>query len=148
MKKLIYFPSLIVLLFLISCSSKVDIEVEKAKLLQTDQDWAAAAKAGDFEKLLTFWDDDAIILLSADKKIRGMDEIKEFTKRSRTDPNFQINWEVGGAEVSPSGDFGYTYGSGSVTRTGENGEPVTVTNPYLVVWKKQTDGNWKCVIEN
>lgn len=148
MKKLIYFSSLIVLLFLTSCSSKVDIEVEKTKLLQTDQDWVAAAKAGDFEKLWTFWDYDAIILLSADKKIQGMNEIKEFTKRSRTDPNFQINWKVEGADISSSGDLGYAYGSGSVTRTDENGEPITVTNPYLVVWKKQTDGTWKCVIEN
>ena len=32
MKKLIYFFSLIVLLFLTSCSSKVDIEVEKTEL--------------------------------------------------------------------------------------------------------------------
>jgi len=94
------------------------------------------------------WDDDAAILLSAEHTVRGKQQIKEFTTRSRTDPNFSIDWTVKGADVSASGDMGFTYGVGTITRSDENGKVVETASPYLVVWKKNPAGEWKCIIEN
>lgn len=138
---------LMMLLYLISCSPKVDLENERIKLLQADKEWSDAANSNDMERLWSFWLEDSKMLLSANKTLNGLSQIKEFTTQVRTDPNFEISWEAQGADISASGEMGYTYGVGKVTRTGENGEPITITNPYLVVWKKQPDGQWKGVIE-
>ena len=148
MKNKISYLVFLLSIFISACSDTVDPESERAKLLQLDREWSEAARTNNMERLWSFWTDDAKILLSADKTISGLDQIKQFTTKARTDPNFEISWEVQGVEISKSGEMGYTFGIGKVTRTGENDELITVANPYLIVWEKQSDGNWKCVIEN
>ena len=148
MKNEISYLVFLLSIFISACSDTVDPESERAKLLQLDREWSEAARTNNMERLWSFWTDDAKILLSADKTISGLDQIKQFTTKARTDPNFEISWEVQGVEISKSGEMGYTFGIGKVTRTGENDELITVANPYLIVWEKQSDGNWKCVIEN
>ena len=126
----------------------IDIEGEKRALLDADKAWALAASTHDMERLWSYWTDDAKVLISADWTIDGIDQIKPFTINARKDPNFAITWSATGADISPSADMGYTYGIGSVTRSDENGNPVTQTKPYLIVWEKQRDGSWRGVIEN
>jgi len=123
-------------------------KIEQEELLKVDKAWSHAAKTNNMETLWSFWEEEAIILMSAESTIKGIDQIKKFTTQARTDPNFEISWEVQGAEVSENADMGYTYGIGKVQRTNEGGELITITKPYLTVWKKQTDGTWKCKIEN
>lgn len=134
--------------FVTNCAPTVDLETERTNLLQADKEWSEAARTNDMERLWSFWTDDAKILQSADLTITGINQIKQFTSQVRSDPNFEISWEPQGADISTSGKMGYSYGIGKITRTGKNGELITMSNPYLIVWKKQSDGNWKCVIEN
>ena len=54
-----------------------------------------------------------------------------------------LSWQVTKADISASGDLGYTYGvfefkSGSATP--EHGS-------YVRVWKKKQDGKWKVVMD-
>lgn len=126
----------------------INTKIEQEELIKADKAWSLAAKTNDMEKLWSFWEDEAMILMSADMTIKGIDQIKRFTTKARTDPNFEISWEVQGAEVSEKADMGYTFGIGRVQRTGSTGEPISITKPYLTVWKKQSDGTWKCIIEN
>ena len=125
-----------------------DLKMERERLIEADKAWSLAANSNDMEKLWTFWTDDAKILLAVNQTIEGINEIKKFTTQSRTDPNFEISWEVMGAEVSETADMGFTYGIGKVMRTDSNGEIISMTKPYLVVWKKDSEGQWKCLIEN
>jgi ketosteroid isomerase-like protein len=141
------FITLTVLLGLTGCITHIDLEAEYQTMIKADRDWSAAASSKNMETLWPFWTDDALILLTPEKTLRGIEQIKAFTVASRKDPNFEISWEIEGGEVSPSGEFGYTYGVGRVTRTGEDGKPFTSVNPYLIVWEKQPDGRWKCVVE-
>ena len=125
-----------------------DLKMERERLIEADKAWSLAANSNDMEKLWTFWTDDAKILLAVNQTIEGINEIKKFTTQSRTDPNFEISWEVMGAEVSETADMGFTYGIGKVMRTDSNGEIISMTKPYLIVWKKDSEGQWKCLIEN
>ena len=50
------------------------------------------------------------------------------------------------AEMSISGDLGYTYGISEV-KTGESGSVVNRRGSYLRIWKKQSDGEWKVVLD-
>ena len=148
MKKHIKLSSVLLLIAVCVNAQTGDLTAEQAALIKADKAWSTAAKNNDMENLWAFWTDDAKILLSADHTVQGMEEIKNFTIQARKDPNFEISWEVQGADVSISGDMGYTHGIGKVIRSNENGDLMTMTKPYLSVWKKQADGKWKCVIEN
>jgi len=148
MKHTITLISLLLIMFFSNCSSTFDLKTEQANLLQADREWSEAARTNDMERLWSFWTDDAKILLSADKTLSGLEEIKQFTTNVRTDPNFELKWEAKGADISESGKMGYTYGIGKVTRTGEDGKSISIESPYLIVWEKQPNGSWKCVIEN
>ncbi|MGB5171663.1 YybH family protein [Eudoraea sp.] len=141
---------LLLLLFVVQVAKgqSTNSKIEQEMLIRADKAWSHAAKTNDMEKLWSFWEDEAIILMSVDVTLKGIDQIKRFTTQARTDPNFEISWEVQGAEVSEKGEMGYTYGIGKVQRTNEAGELIITTKPYLTVWKKQTDGTWKCKIEN
>ena len=116
-------------------------------LLKRDRQCAEAASTSDMETLWNCWTDDAIMLLSTELQIKGKGEIKAFTLRSREDPHFQISWSPVAAYVSPHDDMGYTYGEGTIVRTGKDGQITTQTQPYLSVWIKERDRVWKMIIE-
>ncbi|WP_445382967.1 YybH family protein [Robiginitalea sp. IMCC43444] len=139
---------LIPFLPLVGTGQSSNIELEKELLLEADRAWSIAANTNDMERLWSFWADDAIILMSAEMTISGIDQIKRFTTQARKDPNFEISWEVQGANLSDKADMGYTFGIGNVRRTSSSGEIISTTKPYLSVWRKQLDGTWKCIIEN
>ena len=53
-------------------SGKLDIDAERARLLQRDAEWALAASEGrDLERILSFWTDDAVVLPPALSAIVG-----------------------------------------------------------------------------
>ncbi|MDI6780166.1 MAG: DUF4440 domain-containing protein [Bacteroidota bacterium] len=51
------------------------------------------------------------------------------------------------AEVSNSGDLGYTWGTYKTKFEGAQGKPLERTGKYLTVWKKQNDGGWKVIAD-
>ena len=73
--------------------------------------------------------------------------IVEFVKRVRSTPGFSVEWDVEGGDVSASGDLGYTWGTGRVTRPSADGEFETSEANYLVVWRKDRDGNWRIAVD-
>ena len=148
MKNQIMLLLLILIVIQVAKGQTINTKIEQENLIKADKAWSLAAKTNDMENLWSFWEDEATILISADLSIKGIDQIKGFTTQARKDPNFEISWEVQGAEVSEKADMGYTYGIGRVQRTNSAGELITMTKPYLTIWKKQSDGSWKCIIEN
>lgn len=115
-------------------------------LLTRDQDCSEAANKSEMENLWGCWHDDAI-LLGPGGMLTGIAQIKEFTIAARKDPQFSISWSVQGGELSPDGQMGYTRGVGTIIRSGDDGKAVSMTNPYLCVWKKDREGTWKIIIE-
>jgi ketosteroid isomerase-like protein len=55
-----------------------------------------------------------------------------------------LTWEPLYADISVSGDLGYTYGLfASHTKTGK----LLGRGKYVTIWKKQRDGTWKYVLD-
>jgi ketosteroid isomerase-like protein len=52
-----------------------------------------------------------------------------------------------GADISASGDLGYTYGTYEFRAVGKDGNPVVEHGKYTSIWKKQRDGSWKVVLD-
>ena len=93
---------------------------------------------------------DAFIEYFADDGIEfspGPTNAKEaMLKRLAGKPQFTLNWQPVYADVSNSGDFGYTTGPYTLTDNSPE-KAATKYGYYFSIWKKQADGNWKVEID-
>ena len=129
-------------------SSAVDVGTERQAILEADRAWAAAAAAGDVQKLSAFWADDAINFFPDRPVAVGREGIADLVKKNRSVPGFSLSWTPREAVVSESGDIGYSYGTFDLAFETPAGEKVTKTGNYVCIWKKQHDGSWKCAVES
>ena len=67
-----------------------------------------------------------------------------YTKRSPSEA--QLIWEPIFADVSNAGDMGYTTGPWEYKKTKSDAIPVAY-GQFLSVWKRQSDGPWKVVLD-
>jgi Domain of unknown function (DUF4440) len=63
-------------------------------------------------------------------------------------PNMSVSWQLNQTEVARSGDLGYARGAYQLVMKDAAGKTTTERGKLLEVWKKQSDGKWKCVIDN
>ncbi len=145
MYKYLWIVPIIVLLN--ACNSNTTKEAERNTLLNTDKEWAAAAKVGDVKKIVTFWSDDAVDYFPNNTAAVGKNAILELVKKNRSVPGFTLSWEPKNAEVAASADLGYTSGVFRVSMNDAEGNHITKSGNYVCIWKKQRGGSWKCIVE-
>jgi len=131
----------------IGCSERIDLDAERTALLQTDKDWAQAAREGNISSLITYWADDAVNYFPGQPVAKGKEEIIELVKRNRSQPGFSLTWEPNNAVVSKSADLGYTSGTFQLSAQNSEGNPIERSGNYVCIWKK-IDGTWKCSVES
>ena len=117
------------------------------QLLATDRAWEAAAAAGDVQRIVTFWSEDAVNFFPGEPAARGRDAIIALVRRYRADPRYSLRWHSDTAEVAASGELGYTSGHFTATFGTEDGGTVTRTGNYVCIWRKLDNGEWKCIVE-
>jgi len=147
MKKLFYvfFPAML----LVSCQeSGTDQGAEAEKLMELSREWSASVQAGDTEKIMSYWADDAVIMSPDDPLMRGKESIRGMVERSMQNPGFEIRWEPKEAYVCESGDLGYVIIQNYFTVPIDTlGNRKKVFNKGVEIWKKQEDGSWKNVVD-
>ncbi|GGG50697.1 nuclear transport factor 2 family protein [Epilithonimonas arachidiradicis] len=57
-----------------------------------------------------------------------------------------LEWVPLKAEVSESGDLGYTYGIGKITVDDEGKAKISYSH-YISIWKKDNAGKWKLILD-
>jgi ketosteroid isomerase-like protein len=62
-------------------------------------------------------------------------------------PGFHISWEPQSVEVSQSGDMAYLIEKSKITVNDSLDKAITTHYNGVSVWKKQTDGSWKNVVD-
>ncbi len=117
------------------------------ELLATDRAWEAAAAAGDVERVVTFWSEDAVNFFPGEPVARGLDAIIALVRRYRSDARYSLRWHSDTARVAASGELGYTSGSFTMTLGTDDGGTVTRTGHYVCIWRKLDSGEWKCTVE-
>jgi ketosteroid isomerase-like protein len=85
----------------------MNLESERAALMQTSRDWARTAASGDLERTLSFWSDDAIVMPPGQLAVVGKAAIREFLRQTSAIPGFSITWEPEQASVSNDADIGF-----------------------------------------
>ncbi len=127
------------------CAPQVDLEAERAALLNADEAWSQSA--ADLDGFMSFVADDASMLPFDAPIATGQEAIRAVFSALSSAPGFTLSWSATGAEVSRAGDLGYTIGAFELTVNDANGNPVTTVGKYVTVWKKQADGQWKVVAD-
>lgn len=138
-----------VMILLIGCNQKADIDIEKEKatLMQESKDWSNLTKTGDIDKIMEGWADDAIMMAPGLPPLKGKDAIRNYVEEGNKIPGFAIRWEPLEAYVSENGDMGYLIERNEITVNDSLGNPVKSYNKVVTIWKKQPDGKWKNVVD-
>ena len=112
-------------------------------LLAADRAFDAATAERKIDGFSSFLADN-VATLRADKPVlRGKAALQQDWKALLENNSMSLRWQPISAEISKSGDLGYTVGSYTITRTDEKGSAIQGTGKYLTVWRLQKDGSWK-----
>lgn len=115
------------------------------QLRATELAFAASAKAKDFEKFMSFLDDD-IKSFDAGTMSTGKETARENWKPLFTDPNRFIVWSPEIVEVS--GSLGYTTGPFEVhVKQADGSDTVVRSGRYITIWRRHADGSWKATLD-
>jgi len=135
----------VVSLLAAACGRTVDVAGEEQALLRVDRAWAAASLSGNVDSIVSYWTDDAHVLQPGLPVLQGKAAIRSMVASSLAVPGFRITWTPGTAVVAASGDLGYTSGVNEVTVPDKAGHLTTTAGRYITLWRKGSDGRWRCV---
>ena len=129
---------------LVSCNDKkVDIKADEEKIRYNLKDWQKIGATGDVDKIMTYWSDDAILMIPGLPTINGKDAIRKMIEGSKGSAP-KMTWDSPSSiNVSESGDLAYVMTKNHITMTDSTGHSMTQDNKALLIWKKQTDNSWK-----
>jgi ketosteroid isomerase-like protein len=129
------------------CTTTMDHETQRRSLLEADRTFAAAAAAGDLERLFEWWAEDAVIYPAGMEPVTGRAEIRTFVTRNRAQRGFTMRWETLVAEVSDDATLGYTVGAYEISMEAPDGNPIVRRGRHQLTWRKDAAGAWRCVVE-
>jgi len=124
----------------------VDPEASMAAVKAADTAWAKSAAARDVTTVMSYYADGAFVL----PPNQDLATNKPSIAKVWTDllvKGRDVTWTPGAADVSSSGDLVYLEGYYLNTTHQAKGKDVLERGKYLSVWKKQSDGSWKCVAD-
>ena len=131
-----------------SQASAFDAAKEEAALLRRDAEWADLATAGkDVDKIISYWTDDAILILPGQPLIKGKAAIRDYVTACFSNPVFKIHWQSTGVTFSPDGKMAWMPGTDKMTVPGPNGSPITLHLRGIAVWRVDADGQWRCTVD-
>jgi uncharacterized protein (TIGR02246 family) len=111
---------------------------------QSERDFAAR----DFDKVMKFYANDAVVFLPDKPMLKGADAIKAAMRDAFGDPNVSVVVKPDRFEVASSGEIAYGYGTGTSTITDPTTKSVsTAQSKWLTVFKKQPDGSWQAIAD-
>ena len=120
---------------------------DEAAIRASIREWSAAAQAKDAAKFVSFYADDAVVMMAGAPDISGIAAIREGIGGMMQDPAFALSFAADNVVVARSGDLAYETGAYTMSMTGPDNKPTTEQGHYVVVWRKQADGAWKVAVD-
>src|ERR1700691_6170524 len=130
-----------------ACGSPVNVNEELQKLLALDREWSqtTASMSKSLDMFMSYYAADASVYPPGMTIATGTAAIRAALMPMTALPGFALQWSPTKANMSASGDLGYTAGSYALTMNDATGKPVIEQGKYIAVWKKQPDGSWKVI---
>jgi ketosteroid isomerase-like protein len=139
-----YCICLFILFMMVSCAGDKMTRPSKLtqEIIKTDEEFSKMSKQQGMKKaFIEYIDNDGILLRPGHPPIIGADAI-DFLSASN-DTSYTLTWEPSAAEVSSSGDLGFTYGIYSLEL------PDTILRgTYVSIWRKRNDDKWKFILDS
>lgn len=137
--------TLVSISFIIVCcgQKKIDAIAEGEKLMAVSREWSQTVANKDYEKVLNYWSDDAIIILPNQASVKGKAAIRNMVEADSKNPAFSISWEPLEAHISEDGSMGYLLEQNKISLN----DSTTFYNKVVTVWRKSADGDWKNVVD-
>jgi ketosteroid isomerase-like protein len=115
-------------------------------LRQLEADFMKAAAERGSQGYMSYYAEDAVEVPNGEAIMQGKANIAK-TMSFLDNKDNQLTWSPVGADISASGDLGYTYGNYEFRAKDKEGKPVLEHGKYTSIWKKQKDGSWKVVLD-
>ena len=117
-------------------------------LKDADAAWTKAVGEKDLEKWMSFYAADASVFAPGAPVATGKDAIRALLGPILKDQNFALSFAPTRVEADKAGELGYSQGAYRQTLTDpKTGKPFTEDGKFVTVYRKQTDGSWKAVID-
>jgi len=118
-----------------------------AAVRKADAAWAAAAGAASVGDWMSFYADDAIVLLPHEQLASGKELIRQTVGRLLAQPHLSIVWRPIEASVARSGDLAFLVDAYELRFAGSRDVPQSDRGRRLEIWRKQADGSWECIVD-
>ena len=133
---------------LVGCATTpADRNAEEARLLEMSREWSRTAATGNVDAVMSYWADDAVVMMAGLPTFTGKDEIRSYVAQSFNMPGFAIRWEPLEAHVSASGDLGYIVERTEVTLPDAAGQRVTHQFRAVSIWRKDAGQDWRNIVD-
>ena len=121
---------------------------ESKKLLARDAEWSALSSAGkDTDAVVAFWSENAVVSLQGVPEMRGRAAIRQFVAGAFKTRGFNIHWKSDHVEFSPDGKMAYVQSLVETTAPDPNGALTKTPGRGVVIWRLESDGVWRCVMD-
>jgi ketosteroid isomerase-like protein len=120
-------------------------ESDRRALFAVDRAFSArSVEKGSDVAFTEYAADDATMLPMGGAPLVGKAAIVKSFAESPWDGKSELRWEPAFADAS--GDLGYTWGTFVAARD-KDGKRIEKRGKYVSVWKRQSDGSWKWVVD-
>lgn len=90
---------------------------------------------------------DAVVLPPNEKIARTRDAIRASVAGLLGLPGVSLAWTPAKVEVAASGELACLYAAYTFSARDPSGKAISDTGKNVEIWKKQTDGQWKCIVD-
>ncbi|HEX7333749.1 MAG TPA: nuclear transport factor 2 family protein, partial [Pyrinomonadaceae bacterium] len=104
-----FFLCLLLLSISTACQTS-DTRADEAALRKLDEEWSRAIAAKDVEKTVSYYSDDAVVMLPNIPTLAGKEAIRGLWKTMLGSPSFGGGWRTIKVEVARSGELDYVSG--------------------------------------
>ncbi|HEY2118939.1 MAG TPA: DUF4440 domain-containing protein [Candidatus Acidoferrum sp.] len=124
----------------------VAASAEEGKIRALEVAMMNAGQEKGADEYMAFYADNAVELPDGAPALVGKETIRK-TMEFLNDKNNRLMWTAQRVDVSASGDLAYTYGVYEFHSKDKEGRPTVENGKYTTIWKKQSDGQWKVVLD-
>jgi ketosteroid isomerase-like protein len=138
--------SLAFALMLAGCSTpSADTRADEEALRKLDAEWVNAAQSKQVDAWVAFYADDAAVLPPNEVMATDRDSIRKSVSGLLGLSGLTISWQP--MKVESQRRFGVSLWPVRVDLRRGDGKRTTDRGKIVEIWKKQADGNWKCIVD-
>ena len=116
---------------------------EEVKIRQLDADWVQAIQSKNLDKILGFYASGGSMMADRAPIATGTDAIRAAWQQVLAIPGFKLSFTPTHIDVAKARDMAAEIGTFRESESDSSGKVNTIVGKYVVVWRKQPDGQWR-----